>query len=534
MPHRSLNSLLRVVALSTSTLFTSLATSQTAITTYHVDNNRTGWNSHETVLTPANVGSSSFGLLQTVALDNQVNAQPLFVPGVTITAGNFQGLHDVVYVVTESNTIYAIDAEAGTILLSPTFGATASLPAGCSNGKTRVGITSTPVIDLTSNTLYVVIDTQDSTGPAYRIHALDLGSLSDKVSPQLVAASHTLTNGATFNFNAAFEQQRPALLLASGNVYAGFGSYCDSNGSVTRGLLLGWSTGSLTPLPTNQTLDTQATSPNDYFLSSLWMSGYGPSTDDSGNILFVTGNSDPSGSTYDGITDIQESVVKVSPNLSTVLDVFTPSNQAALDKADGDFGAGGVMVLPDQPGSLPHLAVAAGKVGSLFLMNEDNLGGFSTTKNNVLGTYPIGGCWCGPSYYVDPSDGLGRVVTSGGYNVQVFEVEATKKKTALAKVSSSPTIVGNNHLGFFTSISSNGTANPIIWAVSHATSATGSPLYLYAFNPESVSGGLMQQLVMTEAGSGNSNLVPVITNGEVFVASHKQLQIFGIKPAHKK
>ncbi len=533
MPLRSRNLFVHV-ALSILILPTSLATSQTAITTYHVDNNRTGWNSHETVLTPANVSSSSFGLLLTVTLDNQVNAQPLFVPGVMITAGNHQGLHDVVYAVTEGNTVYAIDAEAGTVLLSPNFGTGASLPPGCSDGKTKNGITSTPVIDSTSNTLYVVIDTQDQTGPAYRIHALDLGSLTDKVAPQLVVASHTLSDGTTFNFNATYELQRPALLLANGNIYAGFGSYCDSNPSVTRGLLLGWSTGSMTPLPANQTLDIQATSPKDYFLSSIWMSGYGPSTDDSGNILFVTGNSDPTGTTYDGITDIQESVVKVSSNLSSVLDVFTPSNQPNLDKTDGDFGAGGVMVLPDQPGSIPHLAVAAGKVGSLFLMNEDNLGGFSTTKNNVLGAYGIGGCWCGPSYFVDPSDGIGRVVTSGGYSVQVFKVEASKKKTALAKVSSSPTIVGNNHLGFFTSISSNGTANPIIWAVSHATSASGSPIYLYAFNPESVAGGIMQQLLMTEAGSGNANIVPVVTNGEVFVASHKQLQIFGIKSARQK
>ncbi len=523
-----------ILALSSTMFFASLATSQTAITTYHVDNNRTGWNSHETVLTPANVGSTSFALLQTVKLNSTVDSQPLFVPGVTITAGSHQGPHDVVYVATEGDTIYAIDAEAGTVLLSPNFGTPAGLPTACGNTKLKLGILSTPVIDLSSNTLYAVIYTQDSTGPAYRIHALDLGSLTDKVTPQLVTASHTLIDGTTFDFNAAYQMQRPALLLANGNVYAAFGGFCDSNVSISRGTLLGWSTGSLTPLPTNQLLDTQVTSANNYFLSSIWMSGYGPSTDDSGNILFVTGNSDPSGTSYDGVTDIQESVVKVSSDLSTVLDLFTPSNQPSLDQVDNDFGSGGVMVLPDQPGSIPHLAVAAGKVGSLFLMNEDKLGGFSTTKNNVLGTYGIGGCWCGPSYFVDPSDGLGRVVTSGGYTVEVFKVATTSKKTAMAKVSSSPTIAGVNHLGFFTTISSNGTANPIIWAVSHPTSATGAPIYLYAFNPESLVGSTMKQIRKIQAGTGNSNLVPVVANGEVFVASHGELEIFGIKAARKK
>jgi hypothetical protein len=516
----------------------ALAAGQTAITTYHVDNNRTGWNSQETVLSPANVTSSTFGLLKTVKLDDQVDAQPLFVPGVTITAGHSQGRHDVVYVATENNTLYALDAEAGTVLLKPNFGTPVAWPLGCFNNAPSVGINSTPVIDLTSNTLYVMIYTQDSTGPAYRIHALDLGSLTDKVSPQLVVASHTLIDGSTFNFNATYQRQRPALLLSNGNIYAGFGSFCDIAANVSRGWLLGWSTGSLTPLPGNQVFDTQATSPYNFFLSSIWMSGYGPAVDDSGNILFVTGNSDPSGTTYDGVSNIQESAIKVSSNLTTVLDVFTPRNQASLDQSDEDYGSGGLLVLPDQPGSTPHLAVAAGKAGSLFLMNEDNLGGYSTKKNNVLGTYNVGGCWCGQSYFVDPSDGIGRVVTSGGENVEVYKV-LTSPAPALSRVSSSPALVGNvQDPGFFTSISSNGTASPIIWALSRPTSASKNPIYLYAFNPEVLNGKTTSALFRHTAGTwpntgGNANLVPVVVNGEVFVASHTQLQIFGLKSGTK-
>ena len=516
-----------------------LAISQTSVTTYHNDNNRTGWNPKETVLTPANVASTSFGFLRHVALDDQVDGQPLVVPGVTITAGTHKGKHDVVYVATEGNTVYAIDANSGTILLSPNFGKPVSWPLGCNNNGPNVGINSTPVIDPATNTLYVLVYTQDANGPAYRIHALDLGSLTDKVAPQVVVASHTLTNGTTFNFNATYQRQRPGLLLANGNVYAGFGSFCDFFANLSRGWLLGWSTESLTPLPANQLFDIQPTSPDSFFLSSIWMSGFGPATDDSGNIFFVTGNSDYSGTTYDGVSNIQESVVKVSPDLTTVLDLFTPSNQANLDEWDADFGSGGVMVLPDQSGKTPHLAVAAGKVGTMFLMNADNLGGYSTIKNNVLGSYIVNPCWCGPSYFVD-TDGLARVVSSGGKQVKIWKL-STAPKPALIKGLISPYLVGGQDGGFFTSISSNGTSNPIIWAVSRPpNSSATSPVYLYAFNPDATTNGTtMTQLFKGVAGNwpnlgGNSNLVAVVANGKVYVASNQQLKIFGLKPPAQK
>ncbi len=521
-------------AISAVLLFISvgalLAAGQTSVTTYHYDNYRTGWNQNETVLTPANVGETTFGLLQTVTLDDQVDAQPLVVPGVLITAGNYQGTHDVVYVATENNSIYAIDVHSGTVLLSPNFGTPVSSPLGCNNNGPNVGINSTPVIDPSSNTLYVIVYTQDPTGPAYRLHALDLGSLTDKVTPQLVTASHTLTDGTTFNFNATYQRQRPALLLASGSIYAGFGSFCDYSPNLSRGWLLGWTAGSLTPFVSNQLNDQQATDNGSFFLSSIWMSGYGPATDDAGNILFATGNSDPN--TYDGVTNIQESVVKISSTLTTVLDLFTPDNQVSLDKADTDFGSGGVLVLPDQPGPIPHLAVAAGKFGTMYLMNEDDLGGYSPTRNNVLGSYTIGACWCGPSYFVDPSDGAGRVVSSGGGSAEVWKVETSPQVELTNVTSASGLDVGVQDPGFFTSVSSNGNANPIIWAISRPTMNPGAPISLYAFNPES-GGGTMAELFATTAGAwpntgGNANLIPVVANGQVFVASNKQLQIFGL------
>jgi hypothetical protein len=517
-------------------LIAASALAQTAVTTYHYDTYRTGWNNTETTLTPANVGSSSFGLLHNVALDDQVDSQPLVVPGVTITAGTSQGQHDVVYVATEGNTIYAIDVHSGAVLLNPNFGTPVQYPLGCNNNGPNVGINSTPVIDPSSGTLYVIIYTQDATlGPTYRLHALDLGSLTDKVTPQIVSASHTLSNGTTFNFNATFQRQRPGLLLANGNVYAGFGSFCDFRADVSRGWLLGWNTGTLTPLPANRLNDLQDSSPDSFFLSSIWMSGYGPAADDSGNILFVTGNSDYSGTTYDGVSNIQESVVKVSSDLTTVLDLFTPSNQGSLDQGDTDFGSGGVLVLPDQPGSKPHLAVAAGKFGTMYLMNEDDLGGYSTTKNNVIASYAVGGCWCGESYFVDPTDGLARVVSSGGKSLAIWKLQ-TSPKVLLKRVRDGFVGGSAQDPGFFTSVSSNGTASPIIWALARPpNNSKKDPIYLSAFDPEAGTGA-MTHIYHTIAGTwpnltGNANLVPVVANGEVFVASYKQLQIFGLTGA---
>jgi hypothetical protein len=509
---------------------------QSAVTTYHNDNYRSGLNSAETVLTQANVNASQFGLLATVKVDAQVEAQPLMVPNVNITAGSNQGQHNVVYVVTDNNTVYAIDAVAGTILLSRHIATPAPAPAGCRGNGNDLGITSTPVINTTSNTIYVMTYVKASPNPNYVLHALNLGSLRDQATPVTVSASHTLTNGTTFNFNGLYERQRPALLEANGNIYAGFGSFCDLFGADSRGWLLGWSATTLTPLGSNQLFDSLATSPDNFFLASIWMSGYGPAADDSGNVLFVTANADKSGTNYNGVTAIEESAIAVSPDLSTVVDLFTPSDWASLDENDFDFGSGGLMILPDQPGSTPHLAVAAGKNGTMFLMNEDSLGGYSTSGNNVLGSYQVGGCWCGESYYVD-TDGIARVVSSGGRKVEVWKLQTSPSPT-LTLAKESPTLTTGQNAGFFTAVSSNGSKNPIIWALSRPVSKTSAGMTLSAFNPDST-GKTMATLFSATAGTwpnygGDSNQVPMIANGMVYVASYKQLDIFGLLPSPQK
>jgi hypothetical protein len=524
-----------VIVVAATTLLSGCRNRQ-AVTTYHYDNSRSGWNSNEKELTYSKVGSPAFGLLHSVALDDQIDAQPLIVPKVKIAGGPDPGEHEVVYVASESNTIFAIGASTGTVLLSQNFGPPVPLPLGCTNNGPNVGINGTPVIDREDKTMYVIVYTLEAGSPAYRIHALDLRTLTDKVPPVKVAASHALKDGTIYNFDARYQRQRPGLLLADGNVYAGFGSFCDFRADVSRGWVLGWKAGSLAPLPANNVNDRLATSPDNFFLSSIWMSGYGLAADGSGSIYFITGNSDSSASTttYDGVFNVQESVVKLSGDLSKVLDVFTPSNVGNLDQADNDFGSGGVLLLPEQSGSIPHLTAAAGKDGRMFVLNRDGLGGFTSGgPDKAIGMVNIGGCWCGQSYFQDHTDGLLRIVSSGGTNVNLWKVQTSPSFT-ITNVGSSPGMASGQDPGFFTSISSDGKKGKeaIVWAVSRPTNPSPANISLYAFKGEP-SGGSLTQLFQATAGTwpnvgGNANIVPVVANGRVYVASNKQLTIFGL------
>jgi hypothetical protein len=503
-----------------------------AVITYHYDTLRTGWNDKESLLNYGNVGSASFGLLHSVALDDQVDTQPLVVPDVTTTRGVSPGKHDVVYVTTEHDSVYAIDASSGTVLFQQSLGNPVPTPLGCNNNGPNVGIDGTPVIDKQAGVMYVIAYTLLGSVPTYTIHELSLDSLTDVVTPVVVTASHTLSNGYPFTFNATYQRQRPALLEANGTVYAGFGSFCDFAASTSRGWLLGWQAGSLAPLPANQLDDVLPTSPYDFFLSSIWMSGYGIAADDAGNVYFVTGNSDPSGTTYNSVTNISETAAELSPDLTHVESFFTPSDVGQLDQSDADFGAGGMLLLP-KVGSQPPLAAAAGKDGNLYLMNRRHLGGYTPSgPNHVVDTVNIGGCWCGESYFDAASDSTPRIVASGGNNVTVWKVP-TSRPIRFGAAGSSPSLPGGQDPGFFTTVSSNGT-NPgaIIWAIARPQYVPGN-ITLFAFTSEPGSGGTLQTLYQAPAGTwassgGNANLVPVVANGKVYVASYEQLDIFGL------
>ncbi len=505
----------------------SASTSDTpiSVTTYHYNNNRTGWNLSERVLSASSF-PSTFGVLQTVALDDQVDAQPLLVPAQQIAGGT----HDVLYVVTENNTIYALDANSGAILVQRNFGAPVPMPLGCGNNGPNVGITSTPVIDLDRGEIFLIAYIDGAT-PSYQLHALNLTTLADAVAPVTVAATQTLTDGTKFAFNATYQRQRPGLLEMNNYIYAGFGSFCDFSANHSRGWVLGWKAATLVPLVHAELNDSQATSPTSFFLSSVWMSGFGVAGAN-GHVFFSTGNSDcnfylspelcPSESTYDGVTNIQESVISMQPNLALRDGVFTPSNVFQMDIDDADLGAAGVMLIPEQSSSW-YLATIVSKDGRLFLLNQDDL-------STALDMHQLAdGCWCGPSYF-HGSDGISRVVSSAGDALQTWQIQTVPAPQLVAEATAHVQ-QSEQDPGFFTVVSSNGSRlnSAIIWAVARPTAST--PLMLYAFAAAPVDGALTQ-LYSAPAGEwpylgGNANIVPVVANGKVYVAAYQSLMIFG-------
>jgi outer membrane protein assembly factor BamB len=513
-------------ALAVLALAGSAIAAPISVITHHYDTLRSGWNRQETQLTAAKF-PASFGVIQTVALDDQVDAQPLIVPGETIAGGT----HDVVYVVTENNSVYAIDANSGAILLQRNLGPPVPTPLGCGNSGTNVGINGTPVIDLTLGEIFVIAYL-NGPSPSYELHALNLTTLADQVPPVTVAATQTLTDGSTFAFDATYQRQRPALLEMKGTIYAGFGSYCDFDANLSRGWVLGWRSKSLEALAHSELNDSQATSPTDFFLSSVWMSGAGPAGVD-GTLFFSTGNSDcnfydnpefcPSQTTYDGVTNIQESVINMNQTLSTRIGVFTPSNVYAMDMADADLGAAGVMIVAGWRDGGPNLATIVSKDGRLWLLDASNL-------SNILDMQQLAsGCWCAPTFFRG-SDGIYRVLSSAGDALQSWQIQGATTPQLVAEATAyvQSTI---QDPGFFTVVSSSDKkpGSAIIWAVARPTSTTPQMLYAFAAMPVN---GTFTQLYSSPAGQwpnlgGNANIVPVVANGKVYVGSYQALTIFG-------
>ena len=550
-----------LLAVACSAVF--LVSCNVAVRTYHYDEFRTGWNSHERTLNYSNVNASSLVKLSLMLddLTDQVQAQPLIVPNLTIAGGK----HDVVYVATQNNNVYAIDANTDKKLLKVNLGP--AVTPFCGTSTPTVGINSTPVIDLKSNTMYAIsyLLTSDGT-PQYFVHALDLTTLADKMPARLVQAS----NGP-YTFNAFYQRQRPGLLLSRGNLYAAFGSFCDLGGSQSRGWVLGWQASSLTPLSSNELNDQLQSEPNNMFLSSVWMSGYAVAADPDGSIYFTTGNSDPQ-NTNDECQNISESVVKLNADLSRDWpcprpkngplnkSLFTPADVANLEAHDIDVGSAGVMTLPRQGGRYHDLAVATAKSGQMFLLDRDDMGGnhrgphgCAPLNSCALDTVDMGNdgpgngwttgdaCWCGPTYF---NDGIPRVVSSGGtfgsrfsQNVLRLWTVQTTPAAKLVQVASTNMPDTIQDPGFFTVVSSKGRSQAIIWAVSRPLyngGNIGTPhVWVYAFKA-TPAGNTLPELVHAVAGTWNSygstnaTIVPVVANGKVYVASDRELDIFGI------
>jgi hypothetical protein len=520
-----------------TTLTNAVSVGCVDVLTYHNDQQRTGWNDKENTLTTANVALNSFGMVAQVGpdvLDDQIDTQPLIVTQQSIEG---LGTHNVVYLATASNTVYALDAWSGQKLLSTNLGKPVPMPLDCDNNAGTVGVTGTPTIDRASQTLYLISYTLEAGQPTYKLHALELSSLKEKPgSPTTIGATQKLNDQTDFAFNATYQRQRAALLQANGNIYAGFASFCDQGGTHSRGWVLGWNARTLAPLSSSVLTDRRpdATTKclpghtDSCFLSSVWMSGYGLAVDQAGNIFFVTGNS--GAGSYDGTVNISESMVKMSSTLA-IMDLFTPNNVKFLDTNDTDFGSGGVLVLPDLPSEpLPHLAAAAGKDGRMFIVNRDNLGGFRTPDEPAHVLTDL--CLCGPSFF-QGADGKARVVSSGGHTVRSWIVDTTRNPQFTLEASA-PIARSAQAGGFFTSISSgvNVSRSAIIWAVGRPVGAD-KHLTLYAFEAAPSNGALT---LLWSAAAGNwqsknnsSDVVPTAANGMVYVASYRQLNIFGLK-----
>jgi hypothetical protein len=513
------------------------ALAERSVLTRYYDTQRAGWNDQEVTLTPANVRAHFGWLFPQVDLDEQVDAQPLLAHGVTIGGAK----HDVVYVGTANDTVYAIEAKTAEILKTRNPGPAvpiAAFPGECPNNSDFVSINSTPMIDPAASTIFVMAYKYvNNKTPTWILHALDLGTLADKTPPAVVRASALLSDGTPYRFNARVSRQRSALLEVDGNIYAGFGSFCDFRHKFSRGWVLGWQAATLKPLPANRLPNRNTHSAREYFLTGVWMSGSGIATAAREPLFFVTGNSDPTGTSYSPVTNLSESVVKLSRDLTTVDGYFTPSDPVAglkiLEKFDVDFGSGGILLLPGQQGTSTRLAVAAGKAGQMYLLNRRVLGGYDRNGvNQVLDVHPIGRCWCAESYFTGP-DGIGRVVSSGGDRIMVWKVLTSPQPKLVLESQSRPLPKSAQDGGFFITVSSNGTINPIIWAVTRPVSFTSNSVFLHAYDPVSAAAGDNKWIFSIYTGywpklADNSNIVPVVANGRVYVASYKALVIMGV------
>jgi Fe-S cluster assembly iron-binding protein IscA len=491
-----------------------------SVLTHHNDVGRTGQNLNEIVLNTTNVNAASFGKLFIQKVDGSIVAQPLYVPGVQLPNGT---THNVVYVATQHDSVFAFDADNilgsnATPLWTVNF--PKSVPDDAANygcggvGYTEVGIMGTPVIDPTTNTLYVVSKTLVTGQYYFTLHALDITSGAEKFGGPVTINAAVQTSQGTINFTAAYQMQRPALLLLNGAVYIGFGSNgCDAYSY--HGWLMAYSASTL------QQLGVFITTPGGS-KGSLWGSGGGPAADDEGFIYVSTANG-----TFDfsaGGTDLGDSMLQLNTvqNGFTVPDYFTPYNQATLDDSDLDLGSGGLLILPDQGGPNPHELVGGGKQGTLYLVDRDAMGGFNPIADNVLQEF-VG---ITPSIKTVPAYWNGSIYLSGQNDyIKMFSLTSGVMSSAPVQETS----VLFNDRGPSISISANGTSNGILWAMLH-----GTPV-LYAFDATNLSNELYnttQALKLRDRILSTSRFVtPTIVNGKVYVGGLTDLYVFGLLPS---
>jgi Legume lectin domain/Chitobiase/beta-hexosaminidase C-terminal domain len=526
------------------------AQAQTNVLTQHNDIARTGQNTNETVLTPSSVNSTTFGKLFSHPVDGYVYTQPLYVAGVTLGAGTAQAgtTHNMFFVATENDTVYAFDADSNgganasalwqASMIASAHGAGAEeKPMPNSDVSTtdivpQIGITSTPVIDPSTNTMYLVAkSTVADTTFIQRLHAIDITTGQEKFGgPTTLAASvpgnGNGSSGGTLNWDPKWQNNRVSLLLLNGIVYIGFGSHGD-NGP-WHGWILAYNAASL------QQTSAYCTTPNGAG-SGIWGAGSGlaadlidPVNQPFGRMFVSTGNG-----SYDATTPYTNNMdygddhlhLDLTDGVVTVVDSFTPQNQAALDAADQDVGSGGVLLLPNQTsGGHTHLLVQVGKEGKIYLVDRDAMGGYSTTSDNDVQEIAgqTGGLWSMPAYWNNMVYFWGRF-----NNLQAFSLTA-------GKLSATPVATGAdgaNFPGATPSISSNGTSNAIVWALQTDSFGSDGPAILRAYNATNVATELYnseQNSSRDAAGQAVKFAVPTIVNGKVYVGAAEEVDVYGL------
>ncbi|HUD47494.1 MAG TPA: LamG-like jellyroll fold domain-containing protein [Candidatus Baltobacteraceae bacterium] len=514
------------------------------VVTYHNDNTRDGANTNEVILTLANVNVATFGRLITYPTDGYIYAQPLYVSGLVIPG---LGTHNVVFVATENNSVYAFDADSnagtnGGLLWHTNLGLAVSSYNDEFGNRYQgtyygdivpvVGITGTPVIDLASGTLYVNVHTRIATATStnyyHSIHAVNITNGAEQPYSPTIVTNTVLgtgvesTNGLV-GFNPRTENQRPGLTLAGGMLYVAYGSYADTD--PYHGWVLGFNASTLAQSAINAFNTTPNATVATFGVNAgegaLWMGGNGLCADASNNLYFATANGSFSANTNGG--DYGDSFMKLSTsNGLAVADYFTPYNQAALAVNDTDLGSGGTILLPDSVGSAahPHLMVGCGKDGILRLVDRDNMGRYNPANDNqiVQEVYgAISGAWSTPAffnnhiYYQGSGDVMKAFLITNGVILPTPTSEATVYFSALG---GTPTI------------SANGTNNGIVWAIQ----SDGVSDVLHAYNAANLAQELYnssQNLARDNPGGSIIMTTAAEMNGKVFVGAQYAVSIFG-------
>jgi hypothetical protein len=508
------------------------------VVTFKNDVARTGQYLVETTLTPANVNSTSFGLLRNLKVDAKVDAQPLYLSQVTVAGTT----HNIVFVATEHASVYAFDADSGAQLWQVSLlasGESPSDPHGCDQVTPEIGITSTPVIDRTAGpngTLYVVAMSIDNSSRYHqRLHALDVTTGAELLNgPTEIVA--TFPNGSgTLTFDPGQYAERAALLLLNGTIYTSWTSHCDI--SPYSGWVIAFKQADLSRAAVLNLAPNSGTAQsggNGFSINgpAIWMSGDGPGADAAGNIYLLTGNgrfeTTLNAYGFPNMGDYGNSFVKIS-NSGTALsvaDYFTMSNEVVESMNDQDLGSGGELLLPDlndSTNAVRHLVVGAGKDGSIYLVDRDNMGKFDPAKNNIwqqLDGQLGGSVFSSPAYFNG-----NLYYGAAGSTLTAFSINNAKLSTA--PTSHSTATFG--YPGTSPAVSANGTANAIVWA--HENNSAGAAV-LHAYDATDLSKELYNSTQATgsrdQFGTGNKFITPTVAAGKIFVGTQGSVGVFGL------